>query len=386
MKAATEIAAAERRNTEARVTYALKILTLIILAAVILTGIVSFLLRVQAVAIILIGAIFFAYLLYPLVRLFEQRMPRGAAIGIVYLFVILLIGSFVAVIVPPLLENVKQFVTDFPKLLEQIKAAITDPHTPLLGRLAPGIRDFLANFSTQVGTYVETYGTQVASQTLTILLSTAGILATMIAIPVVAAYLLIDSEGMKRRFLMLIPITWRPKAQAISVDLEKVMGGFIRGQLIVAAIIGVAIAVMLTLFHVKYGLLIGITAGVLDLIPYVGAVVAFVPAVTIALFTGGAGHAAAVAIAFVVIFQLEGHFISPTIVSESVGLTPFMVIVAILIGAELGGIAGMFIAVPIAGMLRVLVLHAVPKEQQILEVAHAKGIIIPGDASSEGNV
>ena len=222
-----------------------------------------------------------------------------------------------------------------------------------------------------------TYGSDLASRTLAILLSTAGVLATAVAIPVVAAYLILDAEGIKRRILMLIPITARPKALAITSDFEKVLGGFIRGQLIVASVIGVAISIMLILFHVKYGLLIGIAAGVLDLIPYVGAVAGFIPAVTIAAFSGGFTHALEVAIAFMVIFQLEGQFVSPMVVSESVGLSPFIVIVAILIGADLGGVAGMFIAVPVAGMLRVLVVNAVPKEQQITETAHAKGIILP---------
>ena len=117
---------------------------------------------------------------------------------------------------------------------------------------------------------------------------------------------------------------------------------------------------MLLLTHVKYAVLIAVLAGLLDIIPYVGAVVAFVPSVLIALFTGGWAHAALVAGLFIVIFQLEGHFIAPNIVSESVGLTPLTVIVAILIGAELLGVAGMFIAVPVAGVLRVLILHALP--------------------------
>ena len=364
---------------EQRVTYALKILALVILAIGMLTATVMFLLRIQTVAIILIGAIFFAYLIYPLVRLFSRRMPMAGAIALVYLFILLVVGSFIAVIVPALSDQIRGLVRDFPQMVANVKELVTNPNTPVIGRLAPNIRDYLANFSAQLGTYISTYGSDLASRTLTILLSTAGILATAVAIPVVAAYLIIDAEGIKRRILMLIPVTARPKAQAITSDLEKVLGGFIRGQLIVASVIGVAISVMLMLFHVKYGLLIGIAAGVLDLIPYVGAVASFVPAVTIAAFSGGFSHALEVAIAFMVIFQLEGHFVSPLVVSESVGLTPFMVIVAILIGADLGGVAGMFIAVPIAGMLRVLILNAVPKEQQITETAQAKGIILPDD-------
>jgi predicted PurR-regulated permease PerM len=171
----------------------------------------------------------------------------------------------------------------------------------------------------------------------------------------------------------MIPLAIRPKTLDVLGDMERVVGGFIRGQVIVGATIGALITIMLSIMHVKYGVLIGVAAGVLDIIPYVGAVAAFVPAVLLALFQDGASvqslqHAALVAILFVLIFQAEGHFISPKIVSESVGLSPLWVIIAVLIGADLAGIAGMFIAVPVAGMVRVLIAHFVPKAS----VAEAK--------------
>jgi predicted PurR-regulated permease PerM len=113
--------------------------------------------------------------------------------------------------------------------------------------------------------------------------------------------------------------------------------------------------------HVKYALLIGVVAGIFDIIPFVGAFVGAVPAVALAFFNDGWQHALIVAIVFVLIFQAEGHFIAPRIVSESVGLSPLTVIVAILIGGELHGIGGMFLAVPIAAALRVILIHALPR-------------------------
>jgi predicted PurR-regulated permease PerM len=139
-----------------------------------------------------------------------------------------------------------------------------------------------------------------------------------------------------------------------------VLGGFIRGQLTVSVIIGTAITVMLLILHVKYGVLIGVAAGVLDMIPYVGAAVAFFPATLIAFFSDGWQHALTVAVLFVLIFQLEGQFISPRVISGSVGLSPLGVIIAILIGGDLGGVLGMFVAVPIAAALRVLMLDLKP--------------------------
>jgi predicted PurR-regulated permease PerM len=144
-------------------------------------------------------------------------------------------------------------------------------------------------------------------------------------------------------------------------DLDSVLGGFIRGQILVGIVIGTFITVALLLLHVKYAVLIGVAGGIGDIIPYVGAFVGFVPAVILAFVNDGWQHALVVTVVFIAIFQLEGHFIAPKIVSDSVGLSPLTVIVAILIGGELLGVLGMFVAVPVAGILRVALLHALPR-------------------------
>jgi len=204
------------------------------------------------------------------------------------------------------------------------------------------------------------YAGQAASQALGLVVSTLGVIATIVIIPVLSIYLMFEVPDMRGALVEFVPPGARAKALAIINDFDAVLGGFIRGQLLVGAVIGTAITIMLLATHVKYAVLIGVAAGVLDIIPYVGAVVAFIPATSIAYFTDGWGHALLVAVLFAGIFQAEGHFISPRIISQSVGLSPLIVIVAVLIGGDLGGIGGMFVAVPIAAILRILILHAKP--------------------------
>ena len=128
---------------------------------------------------------------------------------------------------------------------------------------------------------------------------------------------------------------------------------------------------MLLLMHVRYALLIGLTAAVLDIIPYVGAIVAFIPAVLLAFVNNGPTNALIVAILFIAIFELEGHIIAPAIVSKSVSLTPLAVVLAILVGGELMGVVGMFIAIPVAGMLRVIAFQIIPKKASVAEAQPA---------------
>ena len=157
-----------------------------------------------------------------------------------------------------------------------------------------------------------------------------------------------------------IPEKRRDATLGLLAELEEVLGGFIRGQLLVGVTVGLIISVGLMLAQVPYAILIGAVAGALDLIPYIGPVIAFVPAFAIGYSSGGIHEAILVTVVFVVANQLEGHVIAPNIVSRTIKLSPSAIVLAVLIGGELYGVPGMFIAVPIAGIIRVLLLHVIP--------------------------
>jgi predicted PurR-regulated permease PerM len=109
-----------------------------------------------------------------------------------------------------------------------------------------------------------------------------------------------------------------------------------------------------------YAILIGVVAALLDFIPYIGPIIASIPALTIGFIAGGLPLALKVGIVFLLANQAEGHIIAPNIVSRTIQLSPSAVVIAILIGGELYGVIGMFIAVPVAGIIRVLLLHIIP--------------------------
>lgn len=357
--------------TEWRVTYALKIVGLVVLLSLVFLKILEFIGHVRTVAIIFIGAIFFAYIVYPLVKRLNERLPLWASLVATYLFIALLLGSAISFVIPALAENTKQLVADTPALVRTARAELANPTTPIVGRLPRKTRSTLYNLPGQLGALLQEYGARTAEGFLKIVVSTITILALFIIIPVFAAYLLIDAENLKRLLLGNLPERARPKTLAIIADLDKVIGGFIRGQLMVAAIVGVLITVMLLLLHVKYAILIGVIAGILEIIPYIGAFAGAVPAVLIALFSNGWQNALLVVAGFIIINQLEGHVIAPNIVSGSVGLSPFVVLLALLTGAELLGIAGMLIAVPIAGIIRVIVVNFLDRKASVAQTQPA---------------
>ena len=357
---------------ERQVTYALKVLALISLAAFMLFNVLSFLSRISSVAVILIGAIFFTYVVYPLVRRLNERLPLSAAITIVYAAIVLVIALGIAIVVPPLTTDARDLIANAPTIEKNAVTFIADPNNPLFAHLPLSVRTYIEELPVELSNLTQKYAGEAATKAIVLLLSTVTIIATCIVIPVLSAYMMLDAENLKRYAIAAIPVKARPKTLAVVADLEKVLGGFIRGQFTVGATIGVCITVVLLLFHIKYAVLIGVFAGLFDVIPYVGAAVGFIPSVLLALFQDGVSqgalfHAVYVAIAFIAIFQLEGHFIAPKIVSDSVGLSPLWVVIAILIGGELLGIGGMFLAVPIAAMIRVLLVHFIPMKASIAE-------------------
>jgi predicted PurR-regulated permease PerM len=346
---------------ERRVTYALKVLVVVALALYLLVDVLNFFAAARTTGLLVIGSMFFAYLIYPLVRRLNERVSLVWSIAIVYVMIALFLLVAVLLIVPPLVDQSQKLVVQFPGLVEKAQEELATPTNPLLRRIPGASREYLARLPGQIGTIIQTYGFDAAQKTLTIVLSAVSVIATLVIVPVLAAYMLIDAGNVKRNVLGLFAPKHRGRAEAIIDDLDLVIGGFIRGQLIDGAIVGAMIGVMLAIMHVPYALLIGVSAGILNFIPYAGAVVGFVPSVILALLFNGTTNALIVAGLFALIQQIDGNFVAPRVLKDNVGLSPLYIILAILVGTELFGLPGTFLSVPVAAMLRVLREHLIPR-------------------------
>jgi predicted PurR-regulated permease PerM len=341
-------------RNERRVTYALKVLATIALSIYLLVGVLDFLGAIRSTGLLIVGSLLFAYLVYPLVRRLNARLPAIAAILIVYLFIVLIVGSTLALVVPALGNDISNFVRTLPSLSQQFQNELISPHNGLLRRVPETDRLALANLPTQLDGVVQKYGVDTLTRSFTVVLSTVSVIATLVVIPVLAAYMLLEAADVRRQLLGLFPAKRRKKINTVIDELDAVVGGFIRGQLIDGAIVGTMIFVMLMIMHVPYALLIGVSAGILNFIPYAGAVIGFVPSVLLALAYNGPTNALIVAVLFAVIQQIDGNFVAPRVLKDNVGLSPLYIIISILVGSELFGLIGTFLAVPVAAMLRVL--------------------------------
>ena len=347
-------------RNERRVTFALKVLATVALSIYLLVGVLQFFGAIRSTGLLIVGSLFFAYLVHPGVRRLNARLPAIVAILIVYAFIVLVVGSVLALVVPALGNDITNFARTLPGLTQQFQAELVSPHNVLLRRIPFDDRMYIANLPSQLNTVVQKYGIDTLQRSFTVVLSTVSVVATLIIIPVLAAYMLLEAADVRRQLLGFFPARRRPKVDALIDELDAVVGGFIRGQLIDGAIVGLMILVMLTIMHVPYALLIGVAAGILNFIPYAGAVIGFVPSVLLALAYNGPTNALVVAVLFAVIQQIDGNFVAPRVLKDNVGLSPLYIIIAILIGSELFGIIGTFLAVPVAAMLRVLRENLLP--------------------------
>jgi predicted PurR-regulated permease PerM len=343
-----------------KLTRSLKILCTIVLAVVLAFVVLAFLRRIMAVVIVLLGSTFFAYLVFPLVRRFSRRLPRWLSIICVYAIFAAGFAVLALFIGPRLVWEARALTTDFPRIVQAAQADILSANFTMLNAVPLAARESAVTVLESAWGSIQHSAATFVGQAFGFLLSMATIITACVIIPILTFYILMDLERLHSGLMRMVPSRYHDTTEIILHDIDGVLGGFIRGQIVVGAIIAVLITVMLLVLHIRYAFLIGIFAGVVDIIPYLGAVAGAIPAVLIAAFTHGFGSALIVTAAFVGIYQLEGHIIAPNVVGQRVGLTPLMVIVAILIGAELGGIVGMFFAVPVAGCIRALLTRFLP--------------------------
>jgi len=186
----------------------------------------------------------------------------------------------------------------------------------------------------------------------------------VILTPIIAFYFLKDREKFKHSIIMLIPQRVRREALMIGYDMNTALGGFVRGQLLVALFVGTLTTVSLLILRVEFAVLVGMIAGIANIIPYLGPIIGIVPAVFFALLDGPAKAIWVIAV-FTVIQQIESGIVTPRVVGKRVGIHPVFVMLSLMIGGRVFGILGMLIAVPSAVTIHVLGKHLIALVKRI---------------------
>ena len=305
------------------------------------------------------GAI--AYFLDPVADKLERMgASRVLATAIITLVALLLFVLMALLVVPTLVNQSVQLFNTAPDLAKNFGTFLTERFPSLLDSDST-LRQSLDSLAATV----QERGGELVTTALSSAASLINIAVLFVIVPVVSVYLLLDWDNMVARIDELLPRDHAPTIRKLAGQIDNTLASFIRGMGTVCLILGAYYAIALMLVGLQFGLVVGFVAGLITFIPYLGALIGGALAMGLALFQfwGDWVSLGLVAGIFVVGQVIEGNFLTPKLVGNSVGLHPVWLILALSVFGTLFGFVGMLVAVPVAAALGVVTRFAVQQYQ-----------------------
>jgi len=375
-------AAVETATLPTRVV--LRVIIIIISVGVLLWVVV----KLTGVILLLVLSIFFAYLVSPLVEFlrrpltFGKRvfvMPRIAAITLAYLIILAGLVAAIYLVVPSLGNQFPEFAGQAKgywkslgektqQLNEYFRSLrVPAPLVDAINNAVPGIVERVSQFASEFVTHAITY---------------VAYLPWLVLIPILAFFLLKDAEAFRRSALQMLPRgRWRWRGDEFFQDVNSTLAAYIRAQLTACLFVGLICAIGFSLLGLPGPLVMGFIAGLFEFVPLVGPVAIAIMAAALAVLHSGMVSALFVLVFLGVLRIAQDYFIYPRLIGQGIHLHPLAVIFAILSGAELGGVAGIFLAIPVVAILTVSYRHWMEHRgseglADLLEPAAAKPAVV----------
>jgi len=327
------------------------------LGALGLSLLVLYLMR-DVIGAFVLGALL-AFLIAPLVdRLAGLGLPRPVGILLVFAALPAVLVWSLPTLVPIVAEEVDQLRAQAPAMAGIAQSRLSQLEGKPLQIL--GFRLDLSGSTTTVEQHANEYLLGQFGNAIGIGLAALTTLLQIVLMLIVAFLLALDAHRVSRLLRSLTPTAYRQDFDDIWTDVKAMLYSYMRGQLVIAALIGSLCGLTVWLLGLKFALAMGVLAGIASLVPYLGPFLGAVPAVLVGL-AASPQKALLVALAYLVISNVILNFIYPKVVGDAVKLPPLLVIIAFIAGFSMAGILGMFIAVPIAATFRILFDHIYPK-------------------------
>lgn len=358
----------------------------IVLLIIIFSLILWLMSLVQATVVLIIASVFLAYLLLPVVRFFENpinlKIPRVItimkreftlgkqdknicirkkgfkrfpAVILVYFIMALIVFAVLSFIIPNVIQEFNKFQVMFPNLSDAFLRILDNFSEWLKPRLPDSARDIVPRTIAKFTLEIEKYVYQGAHYTFVFIQKILSATLAFIVVPLFTFYILIDLEWFKNMYRKIIPTHRKAEIMGLMSEIDRMLGRYIRGQILVSMILALVITIALMVLRVEYAFLIGMLSGAVNFIPYLGVIIGLVPAVILALIYKGFWWAVLVALVLILIQQLEGQVLSPAIIGEALGLPALVIIISIIIGGQLLGLPGMLIAIPLVASLKIMI-------------------------------
>lgn len=314
-----------------------------------------FLYLVSSIIAVFFIALIFTAAIGPLINwLAGKKIPRSLSVLAIYLILFCIAGSLVAVIIPEIAAQSRDFSENTPFYAEKIEKTFG------------GIQSFIDSHGAffNVNEIAKNAISSIPKSSSQVFSTTAGVFHGLVSIIVILSltfYLSVKEDGMKKFLELVVPLNHQAYAVSLAKRMEEKIGKWMQGQFFLMLIVFALDFLVLYFLNVPYALVIALIGGVMEIIPYLGPILGGVPAVIMG-FLISPTTGLLVLLFYVLIQQIENHIIVPQVMRKAVGLNPIAVILALLVGAKLGGILGAVLSVPIVAALSVLVGDLVNKK------------------------
>ena len=298
-------------------------------------------------------ALLLVYLLAPLVDyLTDKKFPRVAATLCAYILLFSIFTLIMLVVIPRLVDAFQEISSELPQYMDATKK-----YAASLQEKYRGLR-FLLEREELTDWIFQGIGALTGKVAQSIAGVPAGIFLFFLSL-IVSFYFLKDAKTIRSSLINYIPKEYQKKVSEFLTDVDKILGGYIRGQLIIAVVIGVSIGIGLFLLRIRYAFVLGTVAGVFNVIPYFGVVISIIPALSLGLLKDpfSAWIFLWVILLFIGVNQVEMYFLAPRILGREVRLHPVAIIFAIVVGGAALGMLGVLLAIPALAILKALFIR-----------------------------
>lgn len=296
------------------------------------------------IAIVFVSLIISAALSPVVDKLNRHKIPRTLSITFIYLLALGALGAIIYFVLPPMIIQIKQLADSLPvyfRLFNNFLSNVNNIGSNLINISQANLQS-ISNF---LGSFVN----NIFNTTVGVINGATALIVTFI----LTLYFLLDENGIKRFFVSLIPIKQKGRIINLANKIGIKLGSWLRGQILLGIAVGLVVYIGLLIIKMPYALTLGILAGLLEIIPIIGPIIAAIPAILIA-FTISPTTALIITAFYIFVQELENKLLVPKIMQYTVGLNPITIIIIVLIGAKLMGILGILLAVPVAAIIYVI--------------------------------
>lgn len=314
-------------------------------------------LEIVLLPMILTGLLY--YLLNPMVDWMEKhKISRTVGISILFVLISLLIIWGLAVAIPSIQEQVTSFAQNLPSNIQKIEGQVTGLlQDQRFEQFRPTALEMLNKVNDQIVAYAQKFSSSAVNWASNLISTASQIIVAILIMPFILFYLLRDGQYLNKHITQYLPTKWREPIGTVLSDVNGQLSNYVRGQVTVAIIVALMFSMMFSIIGLSYPITLGVMAGFLNLIPYLGSFLAMIPAVILGLIAGPI-MLIKVLVVFMIEQTIEGRFVTPLIIGSSLSIHPITILFVLLTAGQMYGVLGVLLGIPIYASIKVLVKAA----------------------------